>query len=492
MRCSRLVTCLLVIVLVLLAVTSRMGAMAISAGSEPSAPIAQGQRLGQAGRIVLRADDLPSALRVPRRPRPAGLASQTATITVHYLQGVYRDGDLCQVWDPAARSAFQYAVDIWAEQLQSAVPIEVEACWTNLGAGVLGSAGPADFWRDFAGAPRGSTWYPIALANALAGTDLDGGDPEIEVSLNSAFSVWYLGTDGNPEPGKYDLVSVAVHELCHGLGFIGSMWVDAYGIGSWGWGSPYPIAFDHYLENGYGQSLMAFSNNSYALADQLRGRGNGGVYFDGPNAGGANGGPVKLYAPYFWDGGSSIYHVDGIFDGTPDALMTYSLSSGEAVHDPGPVTRGIMEDIGWTVAPPQPDLAITNRVVGSPDLAPGDPVTYALSIANTGAVTATSVVITDILPAEILAPTWDESPSLSALVLRGGTSYVWDLPTLAPGASGVISIAGTISPSLPADLAIWNTATIACVEPEALHNNTGVALVGGHRAFLPLVLKNSQ
>jgi uncharacterized repeat protein (TIGR01451 family) len=468
-----------------------LGSTVVGQSAGPSGTSPQGQRLGQPGRVVLRADDRPSTLRVPRRQRPAGLSAQAATITVHYLQNEQNEwGYDCGVWNTSARTAFQYAVDIWAEQLHSTVPIVVEACWTNLGAGVLGAAGPADFWRNYPGAPRTDAWYPSALANALAGYDMDAGEHDINASLNSHFASWYFGTDGSPGPGQYDFASVVLHELCHGLGFIGSMWVE-HGVGSWGWWSS-PVVFDHYLENGDWQSLLtAFPNNSVSLGNQLRGMGNG-VYFDGPNASVANGGPVKLYAPSTWDGGSSIYHVDVIFDGTPDALMTYSLSPREVIHDPGPVTRGIMQDLGWAVAVSQPDLAITKRVLGSADLDPGDPVAYTLLIANTGTVTATNVVITDILPAEVLAPTWQKSPSLAALAHQGGTSYVWTLPTLAPSASGVITIAGTVDPALPPEPIFWNTAATACDEQENLDNNTGTALVGGHRAYLSLVLKNGQ
>jgi uncharacterized repeat protein (TIGR01451 family) len=493
MHGSRHVTRLLVIALFLLAAASRMGARAVGVGPETSTPIARGQRQGRLGRVVLRADDRFSTLRVPRRHGPASLSAQTATITVEYIENETNDwGEWCGVWDASARAAFQYAADIWAEQIHSTVPIVVEACWTDLGPGILGSAGPDDFDHDFPGAPRSGTWYPIALANALAGYDLSSGVPDVSASLNSSFPSWYFGTDGNPPGSLYDLVSVVLHEICHGLGFIGSMWVNEYGLGSWGWGA-YPIVFDHYLENGSGQNLLTeFENYSFALGNQLRGMGNG-VYFDGPNATGANGGPVKLYAPFTWDGGSSIYHVDEIFGGTPDALMTYRLARGEATHDPGAVTRGILEDLGWALAPPRPDLAISKHVVGSPDLAPGDPVTYTLSIANAGAVTSTNVVITDIMPAEVLTTTWQRSPSLAALTLRGGTGYVWDLSTLAPGSSGVITIAGTISSPLPPDPVFWNRATIAGDEQEALYsNNTGMALVGGHRGYLVLVFKNSQ
>ena len=67
--------------------------------------------------------------------------------------------------------AFQNAADIWGALLTSNVPILVNATFDPLTCGptsaILGSAGPTTFFRDFSGAPIGSTWYPLALANAI-------------------------------------------------------------------------------------------------------------------------------------------------------------------------------------------------------------------------------------------------------------------------------------------------------------------------------------
>ncbi|HSO85834.1 MAG TPA: T9SS type A sorting domain-containing protein, partial [Draconibacterium sp.] len=57
----------------------------------------------------------------------------------------------------------------------------------------------------------------------------------------------------------------------------------------------------------------------------------------------------KLYAPTKWDKGSSIYHLnDGTYPfSNENSLMTHAIGKGEAVHDPGPITKGILADIGW-------------------------------------------------------------------------------------------------------------------------------------------------
>ena len=70
--------------------------------------------------------------------------------------------------------AFQHAADLWGAILRSDITIRVQATFDPLAcsasSATLGQAGPDGLHRDFAGAPVASTWYPVALANSLAGT----------------------------------------------------------------------------------------------------------------------------------------------------------------------------------------------------------------------------------------------------------------------------------------------------------------------------------
>ncbi len=278
--------------------------------------------------------------------RAQGVGAQTATITVNY------NG----TWDANAQNAFQYAVDIWKTLITSPVAITVDAYWEDLtaiyGPGVLGAAGATSAWRDFPGALVPGTWYPAALANKLAGSDISSGT-EIEASFNSTFSNpgWHFGTDGQPG-AEIDFVSVVLHELGHGLGFAGSMWKGgpycSTSSACWGRGSGYPFIYDRFAIDGSGQYLISsFANNSPELAAQLT---SGSIYFNGTNAVKANGNAnVKLYAPGAWSQGSSYAHLDNVFDGTPNALMTFSIANGESIHNPGSVTLCMFKDMGWTV-----------------------------------------------------------------------------------------------------------------------------------------------
>jgi hypothetical protein len=113
--------------------------------------------------------------------------------------------------------AFTYAASLWSARLDSNVPIRIRAQFTPLGTGVLGSAGPRQVFRDFLGAPAAGTWYHVALANKLAGVDLNPADDDINANFSTNFN-FYLGLDNN-HGTQNDLVAVLLHEFAHGLGF---------------------------------------------------------------------------------------------------------------------------------------------------------------------------------------------------------------------------------------------------------------------------------
>src|SRR5207244_7933236 len=97
-------------------------------------------------------------------------------------------------------------------------------CSTN--SAVLGAAGAAGIIHDFPNAPFPGTWYSIAQANSLAGSDLNGGTQEINAQFNVNLgntgcldgSPFYLGLDNN-HGNNTDLVTVLLHEFSHGFGF---------------------------------------------------------------------------------------------------------------------------------------------------------------------------------------------------------------------------------------------------------------------------------
>jgi hypothetical protein len=276
-------------------------------------------------------------------------AIQASTITVNFLAaGATQHGYTCQAWPANAQTAFNYAASIAQSLVNSAVTIRINACWADLGGGgLLGLGGATTIHRNFSGAPQTNTWYYQSLANALHGSDLDAGNPDILTTYNSVRTDWYLGTDGIPQASKLDFVSVVLHEIWHGLNFAGSMTVSS-GLGYWGWGDcGNPSIYDRFTEYGASSALLGYTCGSASLASALT---SNNIFFDGANANAANGGShVSLYAPGTWAGGSSYSHLGESYNGTPNALMTYSIGYNEANHNPGPVGRCLLKDIGWTI-----------------------------------------------------------------------------------------------------------------------------------------------
>ncbi|CAN5719516.1 hypothetical protein BH18CHL1_BH18CHL1_07760 [soil metagenome] len=252
-----------------------------------------------------------------------------------------------------ARAAFQVAVDIWEARVVSPRTIHVTANWTPMGAGVLGAAGPTAFYFLSDGFV-----YPAALAEALC--DCQGGAPiEISANFNSSFPDWYLGTDGTGPASKYDFLTVVLHELGHGLGFLSTFSV-AGRQGGWGLhdGSPPPMYATRYDVNersarSGGNKLtktQLYPNPSATLRTQLT---DGSVFFGGAEVVAQNGGRAKLYAPKPWQAGSSNSHFDeaAFPTGSADALMTPFLDNGEVLHAPGALTLALFRDIGWSTNP---------------------------------------------------------------------------------------------------------------------------------------------
>jgi hypothetical protein len=240
-----------------------------------------------------------------------------------------------------AKKEVQAAVNVWSANFSSTVPITVDASWGRSSSwGVLGSARPGSFFSAFSGAPDPSLWYSSATANALAGRDLDKANPEIIIQVNSG-AMWNTRGDGTPSSSEYDLESVFIHELGHGLGFLSNDAYDPYyALGS----LDQPTPFDAYLQTSDGRRLSDLPTPSKELGVALT----SSLVWNGPLGIKANGGvKPKMYTPSRYESGSSTSHLDeNTFSKSGfDSVMTPSLDPGEVFRQPGPLLLAMMEDM---------------------------------------------------------------------------------------------------------------------------------------------------
>lgn len=119
------------------------------------------------------------------------------------------------------------------------------------------------------------------------------------------------------------------------------------------------------------------------------------------------------------------------------------------------------------------DLGLT-KAVSAASVLPGQVVTYTLHFENAGPQPATRIVLTDLLPLDLL----NEISINSTLPITqsGGSTYIWRLPNINPGAGGTVTIRGRTT-FTATGVTINNTATIDAREDVTPTNDIGTVAV---------------
>lgn len=271
-----------------------------------------------------------------------------------------------------AKTAFEAAVAIWESYIISSQEIKIQATWESLAGSTLAQSGATRIYRNFSSAPLKDVWYPAALAEAISGENLNGEEFEINVSLNRNIN-WSFNTNGLPENGKFDMVSVILHEIAHGLGFNSSFNLTDDGVkGEWGQ-TLIPYIFDIYVQNSSNELLQdtrLFGNPSVSLKEELTS--NNLFFFLGTNI--YSGRLPQLSAPNPFRIGASVSHLDeGTYpQGNENSLMTPSVRSSEVIHTPGELTLLILYQLGWGIR----NLEVTGLLSSSSELISEQPLVY--------------------------------------------------------------------------------------------------------------------
>lgn len=296
---------------------------------------------------------------------------QKSAGTLFEVDFLVDEGNSCgdPVWPQEAANAFRHALNIWAAHIHSDIPIKVSATWREYSANddrvTLGGASPSRVVK-LSGVGKPNTWYPIALLSALAGTPIreqiifdDGSklDHDIIVNMNCGFPGWYFGTDARTPRNQIDFVTVVLHEIGHGIGFIGSADEDpdVSGIGRWGAGSPPdPYIYDRFVVDVDYLDLIdpiGYPNPSADIFKAITGE-NGGLFLEASEVNhtlaSQQAERAVLYTPEEYRRGSTYSHLDQqTFTNTQNALMRPSMDRASAIHTPGPLFCGFLRDIEW-------------------------------------------------------------------------------------------------------------------------------------------------
>lgn len=369
----------------------------------------------------------------------------------------------------ARLNALQYAADLIAKYLDSDVEIRVSAQMNALGgsasSATLGSASPASVVRDFSNAPVANTWYPVALAEKLAAASITSGN-QINVTFNSDIdgdtvlgsAGWYYGLDGNPG-SDVDFVTVALHELIHGLGF--GSYVDlATGAKLLGRDDAYMRLLEHHGAAVADYPSMSDSQRvtaSTATGD-LHWTGAAVTASSGDLTAGVSGGHVEMYAPSPQESGSSVSHFSTSL--APSELLEPSYLG--ANHDPGLAAR-LLSDIGWGAINSDSnavDLALSQQLSAS-EVAAGTEVTWTLTIANNGGFDATEGFLTQMLP--------EGASFVSASPVQGSCSHANGVVSCALGTlqGGGGSYTVEVTARLDSAGSLSSTAIVHSVNPES-------------------------
>ncbi len=245
--------------------------------------------------------------------------------------------------------AAQFAADIWADLLSSNVPILIDAKFVPPNPNPPDPLIPADSlnrlncdaarpviatgdantfhgaFKAAAGkdAPLKDTWYPQALANSIAGMDLNSFTSDIRVYFNSSVGTadclpnndWYYGLDGNPAAGQFDFVTIALREIARGLGFkTPANLATGAKLGGFN---------DVFLLNLKDISSGKLFSEMTDAERVVAGKNSGNLRWIGANVVAAHGGDMPMYAPPVIDPGFSVSNWDT------------SLQSGSVTIDAG-------------------------------------------------------------------------------------------------------------------------------------------------------------
>lgn len=271
---------------------------------------------------------VPVAAKVPAAP---------AKISV-----VFNYGSGSSYWTPEAKRALQASADAVAAYIAVSKPVTLVFDVTaenSPSSSTLAAAG-----SDLAGT-RAGFYKTVVQGKILTGVDFNGSAADGTIDVNFG-NPWAYGD--SVTTNQYDFKSTMMHEMLHAYGFLA--YVDGPGMNT---GTIW-TTFDSFITTRSGAKIVSGSTYKFLTSynTNLTG-GGGGLFFNGPNAVAAYGGPVPLYTPSPWESGSSVSHLDdNTFTGSKSQMMNALTDTGLGIRTLSAVELGVLKDLGYTVKSP--------------------------------------------------------------------------------------------------------------------------------------------
>jgi autotransporter-associated beta strand protein len=216
------------------------------------------------------------------------------------------------------------------------------------GTGPLASYGPNNFVFILGSFQNGGAFQRLRTGGATFAA------PDASGQFNFGYT-WNNGT-GPPASNQFDLYSVALHEVLHGLGFLsGVVNASGQGLTTQPVGNPdIYAAYDRYIQRGNTLGTGNLLRTDITMSNFASFQGpastltNGndpttGLFFGGTYAAEIFGGAVPLFAPNPYQSGSSVSHNNT----SPPGVMHPSIAPGVQRRTLLPYEIGMLIDMGY-------------------------------------------------------------------------------------------------------------------------------------------------
>ena len=338
-------------VVIAMTVAAAIGATAMSGFAADDRKVAY--RVGEDEWRVIDPNDWPQYPNA--RPRILR-GRQGATYNITYLDVVNTTGyGFDDPTDGATRRATFDSVVAYIDTIigdSGTADIQVQMSESDA-SGFLAAAGPF-FFNGPDGFQNGT-----AFTHLSTGADPSGAIPDMVVTVDFGYT-WNSGL-GAPAGGEFDLFSVLLHEVTHGLGILSL--ADADGGSKINENNPGVSGvfsvLDSYLERGGGAKVLYLAGGVInADAVDIT---SDDIVFTGPLTSGTYGSDPAIYAPNPYQSGSSISHWD--LSASPTAVMVPSIAAGAEKRTYDSYEISALYDLGY--AQPVPTTTTTSTTTTS-------------------------------------------------------------------------------------------------------------------------------